>query len=94
MNRLYSVLTLILFLFSFSTFAQKITITANHSDAKFYLLNDADNSEIAEIGTGVVELKLDKNTRNRIKVVKTGYEPLIKEYPKSVKWDKDQTVAL
>lgn len=94
MNKIYLPFIFCLLLVSFSTFAQKLTITANFSDAKFYLLNDSDNSEVAEIGTGTVELKLEKNTRNRIKVIKTGYEPLIKEYPRSVKWDKDQTVSL
>ncbi|MDN3204981.1 PEGA domain-containing protein [Algoriphagus sediminis] len=87
-------ITLFLFSIALTTFSQKLTITANHSDAKFYMLNDLDNSPVAEIGTGVIELKLDKNSRNRIMVAKTGYEPVIKEYPKSIKWDKTQTVSL
>ena len=78
-----------------AVFAQsKINISANHPDAKFFLLRDTDNTEVAELGVGSIELKLDKNSRNRIKVVKEGYEPLIKEYPKTVKWDKDQKVDL
>jgi len=87
-------ITLFLFSIALTSFSQKLTITANHSDAKFYMLNDLDNSPVAEIGTGVIELKLDKNSRNRIMVSKVGYEPVIKEYPKSIKWDKRQTVSL
>lgn len=78
-----------------AVFAQsKINISANIPDAKFFLLRDTDNTEVAELGVGSIELKLDKNSRNRIKVVKEGYEPLIKEYPKTVKWDKEQKVDL
>lgn len=85
----------LLFLFSTSlSFSQKLQITANHSDAKFILLNDHDNSEKQELGTGTVEYKLEKDSRNRIKVIKPGYEPIIKEYNKDLKWDKDQRVAL
>ncbi len=94
MNQKSLLFTLVLFCLSFATFGQKITISANHSDAKFYMLNDIDNSPMAELGTGIIELKLDKNSRNRILVTKTGYEPVIKEFPKSIKWDKSQTVAL
>ncbi|MHA7131597.1 PEGA domain-containing protein [Algoriphagus namhaensis] len=88
---------LFLLFFTFLTsisYSQKITISANHSDAKFYLLNDVDNTPLAELGTGVVEYKLEKDSRNRIMVTKTGYEPVVKEYPKSIKWDKAQTVTL
>ncbi|MDX5435916.1 MAG: hypothetical protein LPK03_01905 [Pontibacter sp.] len=78
-----------------SAFAQsKINVAANFPDAKFFLLRDTDNTEVAELGVGSIELKLDKDSRNRIKVVKEGYEPLIKEYPRSVKWDKEQKVEL
>ncbi|SFT72547.1 PEGA domain-containing protein [Algoriphagus locisalis] len=87
-------LTLI-FLFSASfSFSQKLQITANHSDAKFILLNDYDDSDKQELGTGTIEYKLEKDSRNRIKVTKPGYEPVIKEYNRDLKWDKDQYIAL
>lgn len=89
-------LTLILiFLFSASlSFSQKLQITANHSDAKFILLNDFDDSDKQELGTGAIEYKLEKDSRNRIKVTKPGYEPVIKEYNRDLKWDKEQYIAL
>lgn len=83
------------FLFTaFSSFSQKIIVSANHSDAKFFLLSDYDDSEQQELGTGTIELKLEKDSRNRIKVTKPGYEPVIKEYNKDLKWDKDQKVTI
>lgn len=85
---------LVLGLFVFSAQAQKLTITANHSDAKFILLNDYDDSDKQELGTGAIEYKLDKNSRNRIKVTKPGFQPVVKEYNKDLKWDKDQRVSL
>lgn len=86
---------LCLYFVSVSLFAQsKINITSNIPDAKFFMLRESDNSEVAELGVGSIELKLDKNARNRIKIVKEGYEPLIKEYPKTVKWEKNQSIAL
>ncbi|MFC5626344.1 PEGA domain-containing protein [Algoriphagus winogradskyi] len=85
----------LLFLFSASlSFSQKLQITANHSDAKFILLNDYDDSDKQELGTGAIEYKLEKDSRNRIKITKPGYEPVIKEYNRDLKWDKDQYVSL
>ncbi|WP_425637130.1 PEGA domain-containing protein [Algoriphagus yeomjeoni] len=87
-------LTLI-FLFSASlSFSQKLQITANHTDAKFILLNDYDDSDKQELGTGAIEYKLEKDSRNRIKITKPGYDPIIKEFNRDLKWDKDQYVAL
>ena len=87
-------LTLI-FLFSASlSFSQKLQITANHSDAKFILLNDYDDSDKQELGTGAIEYKLEKDSRNRIKITKPGYEPVIKEFNRDLKWDKEQYVSL
>jgi len=74
--------------------AQKLQITANHSDAKFILLNDYDDSDKQELGSGSIEYKLNKDSKNRIKVTKVGYEPVIKEYNRDLKWDKDQNVLL
>ncbi len=86
---------LFLYFVSSALFAQsKINITANHPDAKFFALRETDNTEVAELGVGSIELKLDKQSQNRIKVVREGYEPLIVEYPRSIKWDKQQKVAL
>lgn len=85
----------VIFIFSASlSFSQKLQITANHSDAKFILLNDSDDSDKQELGTGAIEYKLEKDIRNRIKITKPGYEPVIKEYNRDLKWDKDQYVAL
>ncbi|RAI95400.1 PEGA domain-containing protein [Algoriphagus yeomjeoni] len=87
-------LTLI-FLFSASlSFSQKLQITANHTDAKYILLNDYDDSDKQELGTGAIEYKLEKDSRNRIKITKPGYDPVIKEFNRDLKWDKDQYVAL
>ncbi len=83
------------FLFSSSlSFSQKLQITANHSDAKFILLNDYDDSDKQELGIGAIEYKLEKDSRNRIKISKPGYEPVVKEYNRDLKWDKDQYVSL
>jgi hypothetical protein len=87
------VLLVFLFLATYS-FSQKIQITANHSDAKFTLLNDYDDSDKQELGVGTIEYKLEKDIKNRIKITKPGYEPVIKEYNKDYKWDKDQNVSL
>lgn len=81
-------------LFSFHSFSQKLQLTANHSDAKFILLNDYDDSEKQELGTGSVEFKLDKDSKNRIKIVKPGYKAEIKEYNRDLKWDKEQRINL
>lgn len=86
---------LCLYLVSGPLLAQsKISVTANIPDARFLLLRDSDNAEIAELGMGSIELKLDKDSKNRIKVVKEGFEPLIVEYPRTVKWEKAQKVNL
>ncbi|WP_232825641.1 hypothetical protein [Algoriphagus litoralis] len=69
-------------------------LTADHSDAKFILLNDYDDSDKQELGTGTVELKLEKDSKNRVKVTKPGYQPVIKEYNKDLKWDKEQWISL
>jgi hypothetical protein len=83
-----------LFILIHPTFSQKIQITANHSDAKFILLNDYDDSDKQELGTGTIEYKLEKDSKNRIKVTKPGFEPVVKEYNRDLKWDKDQRVSL
>lgn len=81
-------------LFAFSSFSQKIMLTADHSDAKFILLNDYDDSDKQELGTGTVELKLEKDSKNRVKITKPGYQTVIKEYNKDLKWDKEQRISL
>ncbi|OOG69359.1 hypothetical protein [Algoriphagus sp. A40] len=92
----YKQLPLFIFftLFAFSSFSQKLMLTADHSDAKFILLNDYDDSDMQELGTGTVELKLEKDSKNRVKITKPGYQPVIKEYNKDLKWDKEQRIAL
>lgn len=80
--------------FSISAFSQKITLIANHSDAKFTLLNDYDDSDKQELGTGTVELKLEKDSKNRVRISKPGYQSVIKEYNKDLKWDKEQRITV
>lgn len=80
--------------FAFIAFSQKILLTANHSDAKFILLNDYDDSDKQELGSGSVEIKLEKDSKNRVKVVKPGYQTVFKEFNKDLKWDKEQRITL
>lgn len=80
--------------FAFTSYSQKILLTANHSDAKFILLNDYDDSDKQELGSGSVEIKLEKNSKNRVKVVKPGYQTVFKEFNKDLKWDKEQRISL
>lgn len=79
---------------SLKGFSQKIVLTANHSDAKFILLNDYDDSDKQELGTGSVEFKLEKDSKNRVKVEKPGFQSIIKEYNKDLKWEKEQRITL
>ena len=81
-------------LFSFAAFSQKIMLVANHSDAKFTLLNDYDDSDKQELGTGSVEIKLEKDSKNRVRISKPGYQSVIKEYNKDLKWEKEQKITL
>jgi len=81
-------------LIAFSSFSQKIMLTADQSDAKFILLNDYDDSDKMELGTGTIELKLEKDSKNRVKIVKPGFQSIIKEYNKDLKWDKEQRISL
>lgn len=81
-------------LFSFTAFSQKIMLVANHSDAKFTLLNDYDDSDKQELGTGSVEIKLEKDSKNRVRISKPGYQSVIKEYNKDLKWEKEQKITL
>lgn len=92
----YKPLLLFIFftLFAFSSYSQKLMLTADHSDAKFILLNDYDDSDKQELGTGTVELKLEKDSKNRVKISKPGYQSVIKEYNKDLKWDKEQRISL
>jgi hypothetical protein len=83
----------ILLLCSNSLFAQKIAITTNYSDAKIYRLSGNTIIEPA-IGTGSAELKLDKNSQNRIVIIKEGYEPLVQEFPKTQKWPKELRINI
>ena len=58
------------------------------------MLNDYDDSDKQELGTGTIEYKLEKDSKNRIKITKPGFEPIMKEYNRDLKWDKDQRVSL
>ena len=92
-NKILLLFTLFLS-FQLTTSAQKLLLTANQSDAKFILLNDYDDSEKQELGTGTIELKLEKDSKNRVKVVKPGYQPVIKEYNRDLKWEKEQKITI
>jgi hypothetical protein len=81
-------------LYSLTAFSQRITLVANHSDAKFTLLNDYDDSDKQELGTGTVEIKLEKDSKNRVRISKPGYQSVIKEYNKDLKWEKEQKITL
>lgn len=94
MNLKYLLFFALLMSFSQEGISQKILLTANHTDAKFILLNDYDDSEKQELGTGSAEIKLEKNSKNRVKIVKPGYQTVIKEYNKDLKWDKNQRISL
>jgi hypothetical protein len=93
MRNLY--VSLFFCLATLSAFAQsKIRVTANHTDAKFFLVSDTDQNQKTELGTGSVELKLNKDSRNRIEITKPGYQSVVKDYPRTSKWDKEQRVDL
>lgn len=92
-NRYLQIFTLVFFLAN-PAFSQKILLIANQSDAKITLLNDYDDSDKQELGTGTVEYKLEKDSRNRIKFSKPGYQSVIKEFNRDLKWDKEQRVSL
>jgi hypothetical protein len=94
MNLKYLLFFALLMSFSQEGISQKILLTANHTDAKFILLNDYDDSEKQELGTGSTEIKLEKNSKNRVKIVKPGYQTVIKEYNKDLKWEKEQRITL
>lgn len=82
-------------LISERTFGQsKIKVTSNHSDALFSKVDDASDESFERLGSGVVDFKLDKNSKNRLLVTKEGYEPVFVEFSKTVKWDKDYEVML
>lgn len=72
----------------------KIKISSNQSDAVFTKLDDASDEPIERLGIGNVDFKLDKNSKNKLLVTKEGFEPLLVEFPKTVKWDKDYVAVL
>lgn len=72
----------------------KIKVASNHSDAVFSKVDDVSDESFTRLGTGAVDLKLDKNSKNKLLVTKEGYEPVFMEFPKTVKWDKDYVVML
>jgi hypothetical protein len=51
-------------------------------DAKFIPLNDTNKQEL---GTGSIEYKLEKDSKNRIKIIKPGFEPVIEEHNRDLK---------
>ena len=71
----------------------KITVTANFPDATFYKVI-GENIIQPALGVGSIVLKLDKKDLNKIKVVKEGYEDLIKQFPRTRKWPKNIQVNL
>lgn len=91
----YLLLICFLVFFINPSFSQKLTLIANHSDAKFTLLDDLDDTDRQELGVGsTIEYKLDKDSRNRIRISKPGYQSVIKEFDKDLKWEKEQKIIL
>ncbi|MEX1384033.1 hypothetical protein, partial [Lutibacter sp.] len=79
--------------FSIAYSQSKITITANYPDATFYKVI-GDQTIKPALGVGSIILKLDKKGLNKIKIVKEGFQDLIKMYPRSTKWPKNVQVTL
>nr|MBI1230293.1 hypothetical protein [Cytophagales bacterium] len=72
----------------------KIKVSSNHADAVYAKVDDVTDEPIERLGIGAVDFKLDKESKNRLLVTKEGYEPLLLEFPKTVKWDKEFVALL
>ncbi|KEO71943.1 hypothetical protein [Anditalea andensis] len=72
----------------------KIKLTSNHSDAVFSKMEDGDRGKNTPLGIGEISLKLEKNSDNKIIVAKAGYEPVVLEFPKTEKYEKEMKVLL
>jgi len=93
--RLICLLLISTIAFSFQASAQnKIKLISNHSDAVFSKMDDNDFSKFTPLGEGEISFKLEKNSLNKLMVAKAGYEPLLLEFPKSEKYEKELRVLL
>ncbi|HSJ66668.1 MAG TPA: hypothetical protein VK921_03285 [Anditalea sp.] len=72
----------------------KIKLTSNHTDAVFSKIDDSDIHKFTPLGEGEISFKLDKNSINKVMVAKEGYEPVILEFPKTEKYEKELKVLL
>jgi hypothetical protein len=80
---------------SINVFSQsKILLNANFTDAKFHKIDDKNPEIKTFLGSGSVELKLDKDSKNIVEVSKEGFVPVLKEFPKTTKWDKQISLNL
>jgi hypothetical protein len=76
-------------------FAQsKIKLRSNHPDAEYFRLADFSEENPHKIGVGSVDLKLEKDSKNRVLVTKLGFEPVISEFPRTEKWGKEHIILL
>ncbi|WP_114751356.1 hypothetical protein [Pleomorphovibrio marinus] len=79
----------------FGSYAQsKIKLNSNHPEAEYFTLGDTNEENPVRIGVGNVEIKLAKDSKNRVMVTKSGYEPVIAEFPRTEKWDKENLILL
>ncbi|AFL83086.1 hypothetical protein Belba_0427 [Belliella baltica DSM 15883] len=72
----------------------KVRLSSNFPDVEFFKLSDNSDENPVSLGLGNVDFKLEKDSKNRVKVYKEGYEPVIAEFPRTEKWDKDQIIIL
>lgn len=94
-SRLFSIFILLVLILPFQVSAQnKIKLISNHSDAVFSKMDDSDINRYTTLGEGEISFKLDKNSINKVMVSKEGYEPVMLEFPKTEKYEKELKVLL
>lgn len=72
----------------------KIKLVSNYSDAQFSKIDDSDLNKAIQLGQGEISFKLDKNSTNKLRVAKEGFEPVYLEFPKTEKYEKEMSVLL
>ncbi|MDP3360226.1 MAG: hypothetical protein Q8S41_12855 [Lutibacter sp.] len=90
-NNYFFVVALFIVTFSFSQ--SKIDIVANYQDAEIFKMRGDEILKPA-LGVGSAKLSLSSKESNKIIIVKEGFQPLIKEFPKTQKWPKAVQVLL
>ncbi len=85
---------LVVFLFFTISYSQsKIRVTVNYPDAEIFKVVGGEVLK-PSLGFGSILLKLSKKSLNKIKIVKEGFEPVIQQYPRTVRWPKQVQVNL